>query len=93
MGRYLALHLDFDGPCHEADNDEIEMKVHPNDSLLLFSDGAVEIHNAEDKMLGVEGLIAIRKPSRATHSRWNGRRTPVSKWSFLKLIRRNSLIW
>jgi phosphoserine phosphatase RsbU/P len=45
----------------DAAYDEIELKVQSGDSLLLFSDGAVEIHNAENKMLGVEGLIAMLK--------------------------------
>jgi serine phosphatase RsbU (regulator of sigma subunit) len=49
------------GLMEEADYDEIEMKVQSGDSLLLFSDGAVEIHNAENRMLGVEGLIAMLK--------------------------------
>ena len=50
-----------DGHVEEADYDNIEMKVQPGDNLLLFSDGAVEIHNAEQKMLGVDGLIAMLK--------------------------------
>ncbi len=33
----------------------------PEDSLLLFSDGAVEIHNANGEMLGVEGLVRVLK--------------------------------
>ena len=28
---------------------------------MLFSDGAVEIHNADGEMLGVEGLVRILK--------------------------------
>ena len=31
------------------------------DSILLFSDGAIEIQNADNKWLGVEGFIQILK--------------------------------
>ena len=31
------------------------------DCLLVFSDGAFEVHNAEGELLGVEGLIRILK--------------------------------
>lgn len=41
--------------------DETTLSLDPNDRLLLFSDGAMEIHNAQNELLGVEGLIAILK--------------------------------
>ena len=40
---------------------EETVKLHPGDSLLLFSDGAIEIQDAEDKWLGVEGFMQILK--------------------------------
>ena len=43
------------GLMEEADYDEIELKVRPGDSLLLFSDGAVEIHNARIKCWASRG--------------------------------------
>jgi serine phosphatase RsbU (regulator of sigma subunit) len=33
----------------------------PGDAILMFSDGAFEIHNAGDEMLGVDGFINILK--------------------------------
>jgi sigma-B regulation protein RsbU (phosphoserine phosphatase) len=36
-------------------------ELKPGDSLLLFSDGAFEIHNAENELLGVDGLAGILK--------------------------------
>ena len=35
------------------------MELEPGDSLLLFSDGAFEIHNVQDELLGVDGLARI----------------------------------
>ncbi len=35
--------------------------LHPGDRLMLFSDGVVDIHNADNKLLGVDGLIGILK--------------------------------
>jgi serine phosphatase RsbU (regulator of sigma subunit) len=35
------------------------VQLQPGDSLLLFSDGAFEVHNAEDELLGVDGLAGI----------------------------------
>jgi serine phosphatase RsbU (regulator of sigma subunit) len=40
---------------------EQTVQLEPGDSLLLFSDGAFEIHNAEDELLGVDGLSRILK--------------------------------
>jgi serine phosphatase RsbU (regulator of sigma subunit) len=49
------------GLMEDAPYDDTNLALHPNDRLLLFSDGAMEIHNAENKLLGVDGLIAILK--------------------------------
>lgn len=49
------------GLMPDADYEEISTEFGQGDSLLLFSDGAVEIENAESKMLGPEGLIEILK--------------------------------
>ena len=35
------------------------VELEPGDSLLLFSDGAFEIRNARDELLGVDGLAQI----------------------------------
>jgi serine phosphatase RsbU (regulator of sigma subunit) len=43
----------------DAPYDDTTFQLHANDQLLFFSDGATEIHNAENKMLGVEGLISV----------------------------------
>lgn len=47
------------GMIEDADYDEVTRELRPGDCLLLLSDGAVEIHNARDEMLGVEGLVRI----------------------------------
>ncbi len=49
------------GMMEDASYDEAAAQLAPGDCLLLFSDGAVEIHNAEGAMLGVEGLVRILK--------------------------------
>ncbi len=49
------------GLMEDAPYDETKLECSPGDRLLLFSDGAVEIHDAEDRLLGVDGLIAILK--------------------------------
>jgi phosphoserine phosphatase RsbU/P len=49
------------GMMEDASYDEVVAQLAPEDCLLLFSDGAVEIHNVNGEMLGVEGLIQILK--------------------------------
>jgi phosphoserine phosphatase RsbU/P len=49
------------GLMEDAPYDEKKLTCSPGDRLLLFSDGAVEIHDAEDRLLGINGLIAILK--------------------------------
>ncbi len=47
------------GMMEDAQYDELGIELSAGDRLLLFSDGAFEIHNAQDELLGVEGLIRI----------------------------------
>lgn len=49
------------GMVDDASYDAVTAQLAPEDSLLLFSDGAVEIHNANGEMLGVEGLVRVLK--------------------------------
>ena len=42
-----------------AEYDEREFRCAPGDCLLMFTDGAIEIHDAAGTMLGTEGLIGI----------------------------------
>jgi sigma-B regulation protein RsbU (phosphoserine phosphatase) len=51
------------GMLADSDYDEVETRLESGDCLLLFSDGAFEIHNAHDQMLGVEGLLGILRSS------------------------------
>lgn len=39
--------------------DEVETELAAGDTLLIFSDGLFEIHNAEGELLGIDGLIRI----------------------------------
>jgi len=47
------------GMIEEADYDESGFSCAVGDCLLMFTDGAVEIHNAAGRMLGTEGLLRI----------------------------------
>ncbi|MHC5096274.1 MAG: PP2C family protein-serine/threonine phosphatase [Planctomycetota bacterium] len=49
------------GIMSQYDYEQLTCAFDPGDSLLLFSDGAIEIENADGKMLGPEGLIDIIK--------------------------------
>jgi PAS domain S-box-containing protein len=49
------------GLMADADYEELSAEFHNGDCLLLFSDGAVEVKNAEGILLGTEGLIRILK--------------------------------
>ncbi len=68
----LRMHADGTSECFEtaglplaimedAEYEEARVELREGDRLLLFSDGAVEISNAEDEMLGLDGLIEILK--------------------------------
>ena len=41
--------------------EEVVIEIREGDSLLLFSDGVFEVHNAQGEMLGIDGLIGIIK--------------------------------
>lgn len=47
------------GMIEGADYEESVFQCASGDRLLLFSDGAIEIHNSQGQMLGTEGLITI----------------------------------
>jgi len=49
------------GLMSDAEYKEFSVEFHQDDSLLLFSDGAVEIKNSDGKMLEAHGLIEILK--------------------------------
>ena len=49
------------GVMEEIRYKEETVKLAPGDSILLFSDGAIEIQNADNEWLGVEGFIRILK--------------------------------
>jgi len=66
----LLMHADGTHQCLESPGlplavtedaayEEVSIELRQGDGLLLFSDGAVEIHNAEDEMLDVDGLVRI----------------------------------
>ena len=42
-----------------AEYEETTVELVAGDRLLLFSDGAIEIHNSEGQMLEVEGLVSL----------------------------------
>jgi sigma-B regulation protein RsbU (phosphoserine phosphatase) len=37
----------------------MEARFREGERLLFFSDGAVEVHNAQEELLGVQGLVRI----------------------------------
>ena len=47
------------GMMEDADYEESETRFEENESLLLYTDGAVDVQNARREPLGVEGLAAI----------------------------------
>ncbi|MHC4965210.1 MAG: PP2C family protein-serine/threonine phosphatase [Planctomycetota bacterium] len=66
----LLLHADGTHECLEnpgfplavvadAEYEETSATLRPGDRLLLFSDGAVEVMDANHKQLGVDGLMAV----------------------------------
>ena len=50
---------------------EQTVKLEPSDSIFLFSDGAFEIHNARDELLGVDGLTRILRRLDYSQNRLN----------------------
>ncbi len=57
----VGRHCFDDILCHVDKDDDTALPLEPGDRLLFFSDGAIEIHNAENTILGVHGLISILK--------------------------------
>jgi PAS domain S-box-containing protein len=49
------------GMLEDTSYRELSAQFQAGDCLLLFSDGAVEIHSADGAMLGVEGLVRVLK--------------------------------
>lgn len=49
------------GMMDDMDYDETSVTLDPGDCLLLVSDGAYEVRNANGDLLGVEGLISLLK--------------------------------
>jgi phosphoserine phosphatase RsbU/P len=49
------------GMMEDAEYDETETRFDQSECVLFFSDGAVEIHNAQGELLGDQGLIRILK--------------------------------
>jgi phosphoserine phosphatase RsbU/P len=47
------------GMIEDAEYEETEARFEKDECFLLFSDGAVEVHNARDELLGTQGLIHI----------------------------------
>jgi phosphoserine phosphatase RsbU/P len=47
------------GMVEDAEYDAIDAQFGPGDCLLFFSDGAVEVHNARQELLGTKGLARI----------------------------------
>ncbi len=47
------------GIVTDSEYQEAETTFAPGDCLLLMSDGAFEIHNAQDDLLGVDGFVTI----------------------------------
>ena len=41
----------------DAEYDECEFQCAAGDSLLMFTDGATDIHNSDERLLGAEGLV------------------------------------
>ncbi len=68
----LLMHADGTHQCpecpglplaivHGSTYEETTVPLRQGDALLLFSDGAVEIGNADDQMLGIDGLVDVLK--------------------------------
>lgn len=49
------------GVMEDGVYEEVTTEIHEGDSILLFSDGVFEIHNAQGEMLGIDGLINMVK--------------------------------
>ncbi len=49
------------GVMEDGVYEEAAVEIRQGDSVLLFSDGVFEVHNAQGEMLGIDGLIGIVK--------------------------------
>ena len=49
------------GVMEDVPYQEQTVKLEPGDTILLFSDGAFEIHNVKDELLGIDGFVNILK--------------------------------
>jgi phosphoserine phosphatase RsbU/P len=47
------------GMMADADYEEVKIQFDKGECLLFFSDGAVEVHDAHESLLGVQGMIRI----------------------------------
>lgn len=47
------------GVMEDGVYEEVAVEIREGDSVLLFSDGVFEVHNAQGEMLGIDGLIEI----------------------------------
>jgi sigma-B regulation protein RsbU (phosphoserine phosphatase) len=47
------------GVLEDADYGGRDLRLEAGDALLLFTDGAFEIDNADNKILGVDGLVGL----------------------------------
>ncbi len=74
VGGPQVLHMHADGTyeclespglplavMEDAPYEEVACEIREGDRLLLFSDGALEIQNADGKMLDIDGLVGILK--------------------------------
>ena len=73
------------GMMEDADYEEMEARFDEGDCLLFFSDGAVEVHNGQDQLLGLTGssasfreLVSRRADFRSTSSRSSSCSTPTT---------------
>ena len=71
----LVMHIDGTYECPESSGlplavmedaryEEVAIGIRAGDRLLLFSDGAIEVHDANGRMLDIQGLVAILKKQR-----------------------------
>ena len=49
------------GVMEDGVYEKVAVEIREGDSVLLFSDGVFEVHNAQGEMLGIAGLIGIVK--------------------------------
>ncbi len=62
---YLADRSPAIGLLDSATYEESELKLEPDDQLLLFTDGAIELFNRQGEILGEEGFRRLVQDTRA----------------------------